>query len=160
MIENPLRQIAQLTAIAYKLDFNLVCAIIEQETAGNAWLTRFEPAWQYFERPIQYALANRISEATERMMQAMSWGPMQLMGSVAREMGFGAELTRLSAPEYAMVYSCKKLALIQAKYLVEDDVIASWNAGSPRKNSDGTYINQSYVDGVHGFLQTLRSKAP
>lgn len=159
MIKEDLLEQIHLAADAWKLDRALVCAIVMQETKGNPWLTRFEPNWQYWEMPIAFASSNSVNTATERMMQSMSWGPMQIMGSVAREMGFGAELTRLALPEFALAYSCKKLAAIFEKHPTEDDAIAAWNAGSPRKKEDGTYSNQAYVDGVHGFLQQFRPQA-
>jgi soluble lytic murein transglycosylase-like protein len=154
-----LKATVELMGKAWALDPNLISAIIMQETGGNPWLTRFEPAWQYWEKPTDFAALNRISQATEKALQAMSWGPMQIMGSVAREQGFNQELTRLSALEFSMTYSCKKLASLILKYKNEDDAIAAWNAGSPRKRADGTYSNQSYVDGVQSFLKQLRPQA-
>lgn len=140
-------------AVSCGLDPRLISAIVMQETHGNPWLTRFEPAWQYWENPIGAAARLGITSATERTLQAMSWGPMQLMGSVARELGFEAELTRLTDPAVALSYSCRKLAALRAKYPASDDAIAAWNAGSPRRDSTGAYVNQHYVDGVNAFLR-------
>lgn len=152
MIDPNLRNVIFQVAGHYQLDALLVQAIVMQETAGNPWSTRFESEWKYFETPNFWAGKLGISVDTEKTLQAMSWGPMQLMGSVAREMGFAAELTRLVDPLTALTFSCAKFSKLCAKYTDENDIIASWNAGSPRKLGD-QYANQHYVDGVRRFLQ-------
>lgn len=152
MISPDLQELIRMRSVANDLDPALITAIVMQETGGNPWLTRFEPEWHYWESPMEWASKLRINSLTERTMQAMSWGPMQIMGSVAREMGFDKELPRLAQSDTALFYSLKKFVAIRQKYPNEHDAIASWNAGSPRKTTDGRYVNQSYVDGVLSFL--------
>lgn len=96
----------------------LVCAIVEQESAWNPWALRYEPA--FYEKYIATRLTRRPpdglpqraiapdvhgfraesasglaltsseipNDPTESRARAFSWGLMQVMGQVAREHGF------------------------------------------------------------------------
>lgn len=139
-----------------QLDPDLVRAIAQVESSYNPWAMRFEPAWRYFYFPREHADRLMITAQTEEMMQATSWGLMQVMGSVARELGFDLELPRLCIPEMGLNYGCKKLKKLFARYQYEEDVIAAYNAGSPRKEKSGMYFNQRYVDKIRARLVSLR----
>ena len=94
----------------------------------------------------------------------MSWGPMQIMGATARWLGFkGTFLSELIEPEVGIEYGCKYLANLKRRFsgnsknncnqvddiaIFCDKKISAYNAGSPRKKADGTYVNQKYVDKV------------
>lgn len=145
------------TADKYGLDHNLVLAVITHETNGKTFKTRYEPAWKYLYFARQYAEKLDISVDTEIVMQSMSWGLMQVMGSVAREHGFDSDLPKLTDPQLGLEYGCKHLK----KMLVqcggnESDAIAAYNAGSVRKTPGGMYENQVYVDEVSSVLRELR----
>lgn len=140
----------------YGVDSDLVRAIITVESSWNPWAIRFEPAWRYFVNPRDWADKLLITFETEQTLQACSWGPMQVMGAIARELGFQQELNRLSDPELGITYGVLKLKSLAQKYRDESDVIAAYNAGSPRKTSGGMYENQKYVDKVHQSLIKLR----
>ena len=88
----------------------------------------------------------------------MSWGPMQIMGSVAREIGYADHLTKLLDPAIGILWGSKKLAKLSRIYKSQDDVIASYNAGSPVKTMKGELMNQAYVDGVRQFMVDLSKK--
>lgn len=134
----------------------LAKAIAMVETGGDPWLVRYEPAWSYFHFYHEWASRLGISSQTEQVLQAMSWGAMQVMGSVARELGFTGVLTQLTLPANGVLYGVLKLKSLLVRYGNEDDAIASYNAGSPRKTPGGLYVNETYVDRVHGYLRQLR----
>lgn len=96
-------------AAKYLLDSALVCALVERESSWNPWATRYEPAFYrtYIQKFIDSA---KIVNMTEATMRATSFGLGQVMGQVARELGFtGRYLTELCDPEIGLDYACRKL---------------------------------------------------
>lgn len=153
----PLRQINK-KADEFNLDRALVAAIVKVESAGQARSMRFEPGWQY--PPVNHrAFASNlgITEQTEAVLQKCSFGLMQVMGAVARELGFTGHLIDLCEPETGLHYGCMKLKKLFERYgSYEPDVIAGYNAGSAIKEPSGMYRNQSYVNKVDQALRELR----
>jgi hypothetical protein len=144
-------------AIEIGLDSVLVLAIATVESAQNTWPCRFEPGWKYFFEVEKWAKLLGQTFETEKMQQATSWGAMQIMGTVARELGFKGYIPMLCLPDVGIRYGCLKLRNLLDKYSDLTDAIASYNAGSPRKNADGTYVNQIYVDKVLAEIKKIRS---
>lgn len=139
------------------LDPILVQAIVEHESGGDPFVSRYEPHWRYLLSPRDYASRLGITGATEEMLQSMSWGLMQIMGSVARELGYDSHLVRLTDVELGLYWGCKKLKLLSRQYGEESDWIAAYNMGSPRKTPGGLYQNQkTYVDPIAARLRELR----
>lgn len=147
------------TANQLGIDPILVTAIIMQESAGDTWATRFESSYYDHERfldPDRFAENSKVSINTEKSQQATSWGLLQIMGVVAREVGYTGKLTKLLIPERGIFWACKKLQLICHKYQKLEDIIASWNAGSPQViDSTGKYLNQAYVDAVMANINSI-----
>lgn len=142
--------LAETAAAKYALPVELVKAIIEQESGGNPWATRFEPDFlvRYVSmNPQTFSVA---SMATERQLRATSFGLMQVMGQVARERGFiGPFLTELCDPAVGIEYGCHVLIKLMARYPNDiNDVISAYNAGSANKYPSGMYHNQDYVNSV------------
>lgn len=142
-------------SIQFRLDPNLIKAIIWQESAGNSWACRYEPKCFLSYEPMVFSKELNLTVETELTLQRSSWGLMQPLGVVAREMGFQDYLPKLCLPENGIYWGCKKLAELNDKYQDLDDVIASYNAGSPKKMS-GKYINQNYVNSVKLHLYEAR----
>lgn len=138
------------------LDPLLIVSIATVESNMNNWPCRFEPLWKYF-LDVE-AWAQRLGQTfdTERVQQQSSWGAMQVMGSVARELGFQGHLSQLAVPEIGIRYGCLKIKSFLERHGNEIDAIAAYNAGSPRRDSRGKYVNQSYVDKVMANLNKLR----
>ena len=147
---NPIQ--IQAAAARHGLAPVLVAAIVQTESAGNPWATRFEPDFLNSYVDAAPRRFGAVSVQTERMCRAISFGPMQIMGQVARERGFtGVFLTELCDSETGLEYGCRHLAALRDRYLALwglDGVIAAYNAGSPRRDSWGNFVNQSYVDTV------------
>jgi soluble lytic murein transglycosylase-like protein len=138
----------------FGLSDRLIKGIVKTESNGNQWAVRYEPNWKYFLTPWVFRDSLQITEDTERIMQATSWGLMQVMGSVARELGFKDHLTMLTDPELAIRYGCLQLIKMSKKYSTIEDCIAAYNAGSARRLAGGQYYNQSYVNRV---LENMRN---
>lgn len=138
---------------------DLAVAICLKES-GALWparSTRFEPGWETFLKPADFAGLNGISVMTEKREQATSWGPMHVMGTVARELGFRGPLPMLFQPDQGIKYGVAKLKALAGRYEDEMAVIASYNGGSPQRVSPGgAYRNQGYVDEVVQTLKRLR----
>lgn len=97
---------AKLAAVNHKLDPALVCAVVEQESQWNPEAIRFEPE---FEKKYILPMHQQM-QPTEEMTRAMSFGLMQVMGEVARELHFaGPFLTRLCDPDVGLDYGCAHL---------------------------------------------------
>lgn len=129
------------------VDPMLALAITEVESAGDPYAIRFEPGWKYHYNVDNFAKLCRISHDTEQMLQACSFGLMQVMGTVARELGHEESLLKLTDARTGAKFGCIKLARLFKTLKSVDDVIAAYNAGSPIKR-DQKYINQGYVDKV------------
>lgn len=157
--------IAQTKAKQFGVDPDLVIAIMTEESS-IAWprcSSRFEPNFQYLYQPDAFAVRNGVTVETERAQQSMSWGPMHVMGGSARELGFNDPLPLLFQPDIGIEYGCRKLKKLSETYELEAAVIASYNAGSPRKKilsgqatPAAEYVNQRYVDSVTARLKVLR----
>jgi soluble lytic murein transglycosylase-like protein len=135
------------------LDPKVVEAICQVESSGNWYACRYEPKWSYFYDTAGWAKLLRQTEATEKMQQATSWGPMQVMGSVAREHGFRGYLTELAVTNIGLRYGCLHLRKFLNRYPRLDDAISAYNQGNPRKDGDGLYVNQGYVDKVFAAMK-------
>lgn len=143
-------------AVNQGVDAFLVASIIQKETEGDQYACRYEDHYKWLYKPEFFAKKNRISLATETMMQKTSFGLMQVMGAVAREDGYDRELVELAVrPELALEISVKHLKNFIRKYGNIEDAVAAYNAGSVRKNIDGSYVNRDYVDQVMSYYREL-----
>lgn len=102
--------LAHRAADAHALWPELVCAIVEQESAWNPWALRYEP--EFYEKYVAPQIARgAIDDVTESRARAFSWGLMQVMGQVAREHGFASEsLAFLCDPAVGLEIGCRVFA--------------------------------------------------
>lgn len=122
--------LARKAAAAQSLDPALVCAIVEQESSWNPWAMRYEPA--FFAKYVANLYTNNKITASEAYARGFSWGLCQVMGQVAREMGFdGPFLSQLCEPETGLAVGCK---LLRKKLdALDGDVtrgLLAWNGGA------------------------------
>jgi hypothetical protein len=126
----------------FRLPINLVKAICQIESSFNPWAFRYEPAYKYI-------LGDKLTMTdTERFGQKCSWGLMQVMGGVARELDYQGPFPQLCEPDIGVRYGCRHLAKFYCRWPNWEDAIASYNAGAPRKLATGEYYNQHYVNKV------------
>ena len=118
--------LAHRAAESHALWPELVCAIVEQESAWNPWALRYEP--EFYDKYIASSLTARRPDGqpsrlgaltspqipddpTESCARAFSWGLMQVMGQVAREHGFAsASLASLCDPAVGIEIGCRVFA--------------------------------------------------
>lgn len=97
--------LARTIATQHGLDPALVCAVVEQESAWDAYSIRYEPAFR-----TRYVAPLGLSP-TEEIARSMSWGLMQVMGQVAREHEFtGRFLSALCDSSAGLDVGCVVLA--------------------------------------------------
>lgn len=142
-----------------RLDPDLISALMMQETVGDCWRPRYEPAFKSLWHPDEWASQRRISRATEEVMQMMSWGPLQIMGATARWMGFDGDLPELCQPALGILYAAKYVRWLADKFGDDEPrIIAAYNAGpGVKKTPGGLYPNsKNYVDPVSQLLRDYR----
>src|SRR5438477_6143358 len=99
-------QLVSEYAVKHGLDPALVCSVCEQESAWNQWAVRYEQG--FFDHYIKPLLdSGAVHLMTEAVTRATSFGYMQVMGQVAREMGFqGRFLTQLCDASIGLDIGC------------------------------------------------------
>jgi len=140
--------VIDLAAATHKLPAGLVRAVIQVESGGDTFAIRFEPGFlkRYVPNDV---MCYGASLETERNARATSWGLMQVMGQVARELGCRDPfLSVLCDPATGIRYGCLLLAKLRDRHFAADGwegVVSAYNQGSPRRDGSGEYINQGYV---------------
>jgi len=155
MVKPGIRALIESKAAAYRLDPDLVEAHVLTESSGEPTATRFEP--RFYER---YVRPLGIKDDNEARGRATSFGLLQIMGQVARELGFQGAFSSLLDPATGLDWGCKKLARCYKRYEKQgiDYGIAAYNAGSAVR-VDGVFVNQAYVDKVNGYLKEIKTHA-
>ena len=156
MDNDELTTLIKSAASRRSLPWELVYAIRQVESSLNPSAIRHEPHYRWLVGD------NETMSPTERHEQMTSWGLMQVMGAVARELGHTGPLSDLLDPPTGLFYGCLHLRRFRAKYDIWPDVIAAYNAGSPRRVAGqiGPYVNQSYVDKVLAAWNNLEVAIP
>jgi len=164
--------------VRYGIPPELVAAIIDVESNWEHWAINPEPRWRYYwdfrkKRPFRDVTQDEIACETppddfegplgtdpdaEWWAQQISFGLMQVMGAVGREMGYpGKWLDALLDPQNSIEYGCKYLSRLYRRYRSWDDAISAYNQGGPYKHGD-RYINQEYVDKVYSALKKYKGE--
>jgi len=148
------------TAQAVGVDPDVAQAISFIESNHNPLALRVEPTWKWFVTPEKFAASSNITVLTEQMLQSCSFGPMQTMGAVMRELGYISLLTDLIAtPGLAVTGSCQKLKSLIDKYPTSlPHAIAAYNAGSAVRTIQGQFVNADYVNRVQAEMNRLKIK--
>jgi len=142
-----IKSIIEKYAKEYKLEPSIIYGICVQESNLNQYAVRYEPNYKWLYKP-EETKPKICSLETEIILQKMSFGIGQIMGAVLRERGYKDWLTEiLSDLDSQIKYMCKHLSIYYKKYNNTIDMIASYNAGSPKKENN-KYVNQKYIDNV------------
>ena len=170
-----LRAIAAAEAGKAGLPPELVRAVIQTESCWNPWAWNPEHQYRWYwnvktRRPFRTLSQSEVESERpphdfetlagdpdqEWWGQSASWGLMQVMGAVARELGFrGDYLPNILLPELNIALGCQQLGRLRDRWhkrLGWDGVISAYNAGFPRKYVDNRWVNQGYVDKVRAAL--------
>jgi len=145
MLEATLNQLIDTHPDRGSVPICCVKALCFVESNFDEFALRYEPSYKWL------VGSDSTLTATERMGQMCSWGLIQVMGGVAREMGFTGHFPRLCDPFLGLRYGLRHLLKFYMKYGDWPDALSAYNAGSPRKGPDGKYLNQGYVDNVLKF---------
>jgi soluble lytic murein transglycosylase-like protein len=148
MTREELIALARSTASRHQLYPELVCSIIEQESAWDPWAIRYEPAF-YDRYILPLRSRGEITHETEARARATSWGLMQVMGQVARETGFAKTfLSELCDPAAGIETGC---AVFDRKLAAAEGNVAKalllWNGGG----------NPDYADEVLARAEKYRT---
>lgn len=144
------------SADKHVLPYGLVSAIIRVESNGDPWAVRYEPGFQraYLDGKV-WPMFGAITQETEIITRATSWGLMQVMGQVARERGFvGAYLSELCQGSIGIEYGCRQLRHLADRYFDAhgwNGVISAYNQGFPRRDASGDFMNSQYVRKVRSI---------
>ena len=122
------KSFAYTAARVQGVNLALLCAVIEHESSWNPWAIRYEPGFfaaYVLDRQEQLHLSD-----TEARARAFSWGLMQLMGEVARELGFTGDLASLCDPATGVEWGSKKLVQCLNAHLNDVDTgLLKYNGG-------------------------------
>lgn len=174
MTTGVIRAAIESVSAGHGLDANLVEAICLTESGGNPWATRPEPTYRYLVsaktgQPFRFLSPNEAASKTppadfqgmlpsgdvqEWWGQQSSWGLMQIMGAVARELGFRSPyFAELTDPVTGLHFGCKHFAaqLAWAKGHVSQ-ALGAYNAGRGGWNSTA---GQDYARKVNVWLQQI-----
>lgn len=140
------------------LDPCLLAGLVMQESSGMPSAIRYEPRYRWLwdvrrNLPIQIAappptvapadfpsLSGGVDPQLEYTLQRCSIGPAQVMGAVARELGFaGLFLTELCDPITGVEYGARKLASLLSRF-PEEQALSAYNAGRPVDSNMTTYV--------------------
>lgn len=127
----------------HRVPTRFILATIQQESGcipfvehgGKQYVVaqRPEPNWRYFTTvkgiPISREDAKKQLPQEEFDLQSSSLGMMQIMGSVARELGFTGRLSDLLEVETNLFWGCKKIARLIEKHKALEDVAEAYNSG-------------------------------
>ena len=130
------------TAQEHGVDTSLALAIAEVESGFDPFAARYEPGFRYTDRNAKRPRACTVQ--TELNQQSTSWGLMQVMGIVARELGHRGWLSELVQAEvgalYGVLFIKKKMERFGSQGI--EAVISAYNAGKPISG------NRAYVEKV------------
>jgi soluble lytic murein transglycosylase-like protein len=112
------------------LPYELVCAVIEQESNWDEWAIRYEPQFQ-----LHYVAPLHL-EITEEIARSFSWGLMQVMGQVAREHGFTGHLSSLCEPLNGLEMGCLHLKGKIDRAGTIREGLQAWNGGANLQYAD------------------------
>lgn len=161
MIET-LKPLADHAAVRAGINPALLIAVIEVESSWDIYAQRYEPTYRWLwnvetGKPYRLSPAKAVRYAKNRSLypvdfpgglsefdsQRTSYGLMQIMGAVARELGFASRLIDLYQPEINLFYGCKLLSKLINKH-GERGALRAYNTGSAKSSVMGN----KYLDKV------------
>jgi soluble lytic murein transglycosylase-like protein len=130
-----IRPIINKIASEVGVDAELLAAVVWQESRGNQYAIRYEPA--FFKKYIDgkkltgfIPPSGLVTETTERMGRAFSYGLCQVMGATARENGFeGPYLAELFDPEVNLYLGATILKKFIDKHESSHKALLAYNGG-------------------------------
>lgn len=120
------------------LQHEIVWGICQVESNFNPYAVRYEPGYKWLFNPRELRPINCAFE-TECAQQRTSYGLMQVMGAVFRELGYRGWLTQIICDiDTQLEYGCRYLWNLISRYGFEGGIEA-YNAGIPQQGQSGYY---------------------
>lgn len=126
-----LETVAHDIAVKHSLNPAVIKAMCAVESSWNTYAVRYEPKWKWTFNIQIFSKKVSTTEETEKVLQSCSWGLLQVMGTVARELGYTMDFPKLCNPELGLTYGCLKLKQCITKHINLPDALAAYNAGKP-----------------------------
>lgn len=126
----------------HHIDPMLLRGIITVESAWDPRALRYEQKYHDICLAAGFARKFDISEKSEITLQKFSYGLCQVMGGLARSLGYDGHLLDLLDIETNLKYGCLYLQVLQKHYKTDvDKIISAYNAGHATP-SNLTYVNK------------------
>jgi soluble lytic murein transglycosylase-like protein len=124
------------------LDPAIVYGVCVKESSLDPVQVRYEPSWMWF-IDNHHGQPAACSDATERICQAISWGLMQVLGAVYRELGYVGWLSAIAADvDVQLEYGCRYLAKKIKRYGSLRSGLSAYNAGVPVDSNQASYVDK------------------
>ena len=162
--DNVLHHLIEL-AKEYKLPMNVLVGVTMAESSFKADQTRYEPAYRYlmdvkkdtpFRKlsdseahsktpPKDFPGVEGVTTAEEEWVgQRTSTGPMQIMGAVARELGYKGSFKDFDDYK-SLPYGVKHFSNLYKRFFDKhgiEGVISSYNCGQPKPEANPDYVKK------------------
>ena len=136
----------------YEIPAELINALIMVESSGNPYAMRYEDHYRWLYNVDQIVGSMGLHRDTEVQAQKTSWGLLQVMGAVARELGCKKRfLTYLLDPKIGIEYGCMHLKNLYNRHGSWERAVSAYNFGHVSYAENGKFRNQRYVDRVMEF---------
>ena len=98
----------------------------------------------------------------EQHLGDTSWGLMQVLLKTAKDTLNNDQLTiqELIVPTTNITVGTRYLGVLLNRWGNLKDAVAAYNAGSPRLDKDGKYVNKEYVDNVYRYFLMYDTLGP
>ncbi len=150
-------KLIQSTAHQYQMDPHLIGAIIHQESRGRSCAMRYEEDYRYLKDPVRLAKEMNLDPNEEETNQKTSYGLMQIMGGLARDLGYKGDLAKLCNPRLNLRLGARQLKVLHKRFGSVELALAAYNSGTPQFTKSGKLKNERYVQSVLAFYEELRS---
>jgi hypothetical protein len=136
---------------------NLIDAIVLVESGGNPYAIRFEQG--FYDRYIKgkpVKTYGPCSKDTEMIARATSWGAMQVMGQVARELGYDKTYLSQLCGQDGIDIGVKYLRQLALRFSFDwKKVISAYNAGPGGVGTNPEYVSK-VVEKIQGSLKGVK----
>ncbi len=147
-------------AARHDLPPELVAAMAQVESGGDTWAVRYESGFfKHYLQGREVPGFGAASQETELRTRSMSFGLLQIMGQVARELGCDLPfLSQLCAPEAGLEWSCRYLAQLHSRlekaygHTNWECVCAAYNGGPGVVTGAHAHTNPEYTEKIRRQL--------
>ncbi len=139
----------------YDVDFILIEAIVNHETGHGKWIARND--WKVLHKQAwAWKLVKKYNLDFNDWKTWASLGDMQILYLTALELGYrGDPETLMNNFSTNYKYGVRYFSDLRNSYDSTSHAVASYNAGRPRFDSKGRYLNYSYVSNIKYELTNL-----